>query len=271
MNGVEPTGERLQKVLARVGLGSRREIDGWIAAGRVRVDGRIARPGTRIAGRERVAIDGKLVALSNTRRARAPRVIALHKPAGTICTHRDPQRRPSIYRLLPPAPEDGRWIAVGRLDFNTSGLILLTDDGELAHRLMHPRHEITRIYKVRVRGEANASQLRNLRRGVTVDGELLACDRVCIAGGRGHNKWYECHLHTGRKHEVRRLWAACGLQVARLIRTGFGGISLSPELRAGHTQELKPQQWRALYRLVALSVPPVSQARRRAASSGGRN
>lgn len=245
--------ERLQKFLAAAGYGSRREIDALIAAGRVAVNGKIAEPGAKVVSGDRIAIDGKSCHTPPVV-ARAPRVIAVHKPPDVICTHRDPAQRATVFDLLPGGR---RWIMVGRLDLTTSGVLLFTDDGELAHRLMHPSQEIERVYAVRVRGEVTAVHLQAMQRGVDVDGERLRLDRITPRGGSGVNQWYECALHTGRNREVRRLWESQGLVVSRLIRIAFGPIGLPRKVAAGRWFEVTGQALAEVYALAGLPPPPA--------------
>lgn len=229
-------GVRLQKLLAELGLGSRRVIEGWIAAGRVRVNGRVAQLGDRVTPADRVRVDGQAVVRRAPRPA-LPQVIAYNKPEGQVVTRSDPRGRPTVFAHL-PRPEAGRWIAVGRLDLNTSGLILFTTDGELANRLMHPSREIEREYAVRVLGSVPPEVLTRLTAGLPLEDGDARFDSVTEAGGRGANRWYHVVLREGRNREVRRLWEAAGCQVSRLIRIRFGNIPLGPRLFAG--------RWRAL-------------------------
>ena len=246
-------GERLQKVLAGRGLGSRREIEDWIRAGRLTIDGRTASLGDRVGPRDRVCLDGRRIDLEN-RVAMAPRVIAYHKPVGEVCTRRDPEGRPSVFASLPGVGR-GRWILIGRLDINTSGLLLLSNDGELAHRLMHPSHAVEREYAVRVRGEVDEDCLRRLRQGVELEDGRAAFDSIRDAGGTGSNHWYHVVLREGRKREVRRLWESQGLQVSRLTRVRFGGITLPRSLAPGQWRELDVGERDALYVSVGLPAP----------------
>lgn len=232
--------ERLQKLLASAGVGSRREIEGWISAGRVSVDGRVARLGDRASPAEQVRVDGRLVAL---RKAEAPvRVILYHKPIGELVTRSDPGGRPTVFSHLPPL-RGGKWAAVGRLDINTSGLLLLTDSGELANRLMHPRFEVLREYSVRALGRLSPEQRRRLLSGVELEDGRAAFERLETLGSdAGANRWYRVALREGRNREVRRLFEAVGLRVNRLIRTGYGPVYLPRDLEPGRWRELEPRR-----------------------------
>ena len=247
-------GERLQKWLAGQGLGSRRRIETWIAEGRITVDGDPAFLGQKVSGHERIKIDGKLVRASRNRALR-PKVIIYHKPAGEICTRSDPQDRPSIFDKLPHLAH-GRWIGVGRLDFQTSGLLLLTNDGELAHRLMHPSTGLKREYAVRVLGEVDPKSLQRLRRGIELDDGLAKFDVVEFAGGDGRNRWYRVEVSQGRNRIVRRLWEAIGHRVSRLIRTRFGPIHLPRPLPAGKSRPLDAREMNKLYVAAGLKADP---------------
>lgn len=244
--------EKLQKVLARAGLGSRRSIERWIEAGRLTVDGVPARLGQRITPDNRIALDGRPVPLE--RLAPRARVLIYHKPEGEVCTRSDPEGRPTVFERL-PALRAGRWITVGRLDVNSSGLLLVTDDGELAHRLMHPSSGIEREYAVRVFGEVDEAAVRRLTEGVRLEDGPARFESVRFAGGSHANRWYHVVLKEGRKREVRRLWEAIGAQVSRLIRVRYGPVTLPRRLRPGKWQALDRQSVGALYALVGLSPP----------------
>lgn len=239
-------GEKLHKVLARHGKGSRREIERWIADGRVTVDGFVAQTGLRVDGSETVHLDGKRIRLSAAKQDQATRVLIYNKPEGQLCTRRDPQGRPTIFESLPSISE-GRWITVGRLDLNTTGLLLVTNDGELAERLMHPRYQIEREYACRVLGEATSLKLKKLSNGVLLDGQLCRFSSILDKGGRGANHWYHVTLMEGRNREVRRLWEKVGLRVSRLLRIRFGPIKLPKDLRVGSWIELNHENVGKLY------------------------
>jgi 23S rRNA pseudouridine2605 synthase len=214
-------------------------MESLIAAGRITVNGRAATLGEKIGPRDRVAFDGRPVRLSFD--LRAPRVLLYHKVAGEIVSARDPQGRPTVFERL-PRMRNGHWVAIGRLDYNTGGLLLFTDSGELANRLMHPRHEVEREYAVRVRGELSPQQLSRLQEGVSLEDGLARFDRIEPRGGRGSNRWYEVVLREGRNREVRRMFDVLGITVSRLLRVRFGPFVLPPRLRRGQWLELEPGQ-----------------------------
>ncbi len=245
--------EKLHKVLARLGVGSRREIERLIAAGRVRVDGAVASLGVRVDGDERVDLDGRRLDLGGIA-LRSGRVIVYNKPEGEICTRRDPGRRRTVYESLPP-PGDGRWIAVGRLDINTSGLLLFTTDGELANGLMHPRRGLEREYLCRVRGPVARESLERLRAGIEIDGEQAKFMRVEHRSGSGVNQWYRVVLRRGHYREVRRLWQAVGNPVSRLVRIRFGSIRLPRTLARGGWVELDRRAVETLRRTAGIDHP----------------
>ncbi len=244
--------ERVQKLLAHVGLASRRQIEVWIKEGRVKVNGRIAQLGDSMDRRAKVFIDGKPVSLRQSGRA-AHKVIMVNKPLGVICSEKDPQKRPSLFATLPKL-KGQRWVSVGRLDINTSGLILLTTHGELANRLMHPKYELEREYLVRVMGKVSESNLKKLVNGVDLDDGLAKFMRVKHMRGRGLNQWYKVVLAEGKNREVRRLWAVLGHEVSRLIRTRYGPITLSRNAKRGEQLYLNEKQISGLYELVGLEL-----------------
>lgn len=232
--------EKLQKVLARAGHGSRREMEAWIAAGRISIDGEIASLGDRIEADAKVRIDGRAISIKSEEDI-VCRVIAYHKPEGEICSRKDPEGRPTVFDRLPKT-RDSRWVAVGRLDINTSGLLLFTSDGELANRLMHPSNEVEREYAVRTFGEVNDACIQHLRMGVTLEDGPANFDKVKAAGGEGMNKWWHVTLSEGRNREVRRLWESQEVQVSRLIRIRYGSIELPKSLPRGGWVELTLEQ-----------------------------
>jgi 23S rRNA pseudouridine2605 synthase len=226
-------------------------MEAAIAAGRVTVDGARATLGARVAPGARVAVDGHGVRLRSGERE--PRVLIYHKPAGELVTASDPKGRPTVFRNLPPL-RGGHWIAVGRLDFNTGGLLLFTDSGDLADRLMHPRSEIEREYAVRVRGELSREQVERLTRGVMLEDGPAKFDRIAPGGGTGSNRWYQVVLREGRNREVRRMFEALGVTVSRLMRVRFGPLMLPSYLRRGRWRNLEPQEVRALLSVVQATV-----------------
>ncbi|MGF1613936.1 MAG: 23S rRNA pseudouridine(2605) synthase RluB [Gammaproteobacteria bacterium] len=241
---------KLQKVLANAGFGARREMERWIAAGRVLVNGRLAETGMRVGEADTITLDGRhLPALAA--RPRRRRVLCYHKPAGEACTRRDPEGRPTVFEHLPRL-KGSRWIAIGRLDFDSSGLLLLTNDGELAHRLMHPRNQIEREYAVRVLGVVTAEKLAQLKAGVALQDGVAHFEQVREAGGDGANRWYHVTLLEGRNREVRRLWESQGCQVSRLIRVRFGPVLLRRGIRTGHGEELSRERVAELAQAVGL-------------------
>lgn len=255
---VPEEGERIQKVLAHAGLGSRREIEQWIASGAVRVNGVEAKPGDRLRTSDKVTVDGKPVQFA--RRLQQPtRVLIYHKPSGELVTRRDPEGRPVVFTQL-PRPKEGRWIAVGRLDINTQGLLLLTNNGELANRLMHPSFEQEREYAVRVLGEIREEVLERLRQGVTLEDGPARFDNITSAGGEGANRWYRVTLREGRNRIVRRLFESQGLTVSRLIRVRYGDIALPPRLRARTFYELSEKEVGALLKSAGLELAPLRTA-----------
>ncbi len=227
--------ERLQKVLANAGLASRREIEKWIEAGRIKVNGKIAILGTRVSERDKIFIDDKAVYLNDL--TVNHQTIAYHKPTGQICSRSDPEGRDTVFSHLPKL-KNQRWISVGRLDINTSGLLLFTTDGELANKLMHPSSEIDREYAVRVLGKVDDDMIKKLTKGVKLNDGFAKFKSVREAGGEGANHWYHVILTEGKNREVRRLWEAIGVKVSRLIRIRFGEVKLNRGLQAGNSEEI---------------------------------
>ncbi|WP_077531217.1 23S rRNA pseudouridine(2605) synthase RluB [Vreelandella utahensis] len=248
-------GERLQKLLARAGLGSRRAIEGWISQGRVQVNGEVAQLGARATAQDEIVVDGRSVDLDS---AASPtrRVIVYNKPEGEVTTRDDPEGRPTVFERLPQLTGE-RWIAVGRLDISTSGLLLFTTDGELANRLMHPSWQVDREYAVRIFGEVDDAMAERLVSGVTLeDGDARFTDLV-YWGGTGHNHWYYVAIMEGRNREVRRLWESQGVQVSRLKRVRHGPIFLPSRLSAGRWEELGQADVDTLSDSVGLERVPV--------------
>ena len=231
-------GEKLQKVLARAGQGSRREIEAIIAENRVSVDGKIATLGDRINVHSgvKVRIDGNLINLTQAQKE-VCRGLMYYKPEGELCTRHDPEGRATVFDRLPRL-NGARWIAVGRLDINTSGLLLFTTDGELANRLMHPSREVEREYSVRVFGQVDEAMLTRLKKGVQLEDGPANFKEIKFGGGVGMNQWFDVTLMEGRNREVRRLWESQGIQVSRLIRIRYGNIKLMKTLPRGGWQEM---------------------------------
>lgn len=266
--------ERLQKLLADAGVASRRQIEAWITEGRITVNGRPAEIGQKATHEDRIRVDGKPVQLQ--RKAERPRVLVYRKQVGEVVTRQDPEGRRTVFRKLPPLTT-GRWITVGRLDVNTSGLLLLTNHGELARRLMHPSFEINREYAVRVLGDVTPEIIHTLtREGVDIDGHVSRFDSLrpgVNEDGEGANQWWTVTLHEGRHREVRRLFESQRLQVSRLIRTVYGPIALGRGIRSSGFREATAAELRALLQAVQLDqeitlesgARPRGKARRQAA------
>ena len=242
---------RIQKLLADAGLGSRRNIEEWIRAGRITVGGRVAQLGDRATAADELCLDGRRLELASaTQRGTAGELLLYHKPLGEVTTRQDPQGRPTVFERL-PALSRGRWINVGRLDVNTSGLLLFTTDGELAHRLMHPSSEIEREYLVRVRGRPAPAVVRSLLSGVELEDGPARFDRISQEGGpQGEDdpshSTFRVVLHEGRNREVRRLWNAVGVDVSRLLRVRYGPVELPRDLRPGMSRRAEASLARRL-------------------------
>jgi 23S rRNA pseudouridine2605 synthase len=244
--------ERLQKWLAGQGLGSRRKMETWISEGRITVDGEVAVLGQKGSGDARIKVDGELLRV-NRRPASKPKVILYHKPAGEICSRSDPEGRPTVFDQLPHLAR-GRWIGVGRLDLQTTGLLLLTDDGELANRLMHPSAGLQREYAVRVLGDVSAEDLRKMRRGIKLDDGVARFEQVEFEGGEGRNRWYRVVVSVGRNRIVRRMFERIGCRVSRLTRVRFGPINLPRPLPAGKSRSLNVDEIARLFDAAGLDV-----------------
>jgi 23S rRNA pseudouridine2605 synthase len=239
---------RLQKLLAATGLGSRRAVEQWIRDGRVTIGGRPARLGDQAGPGDDVRLDGKKVEIALEAPA-AGELLLYNKPLGELTTRSDPEGRPTVFERLPP-PRHGRWISVGRLDVNTSGLLLFTTDGELAHRLMHPSTEIEREYRVRLRGAPSAQALEALSRGVELEDGRAHFERIVpeqegVGDGRSHSR-YRVVIKEGRNREVRRLWRAVGCEVSQLARVRYGPLELPESLRPGSWRRASAQELAAL-------------------------
>ncbi|HWL61204.1 MAG TPA: pseudouridine synthase [Steroidobacteraceae bacterium] len=233
--------ERIQKLLAAAGLGSRRGIEAWLAAGRLKVNGQVARLGDKASATDRFELDGRPLQLSVTPEIQSgsPAMLLYHKPVGEVTTRSDPQGRPTVFDRLPPPPS-GRWVVVGRLDVNTSGLLLFTNDGALAHHLMHPSNEVERRYLVRVRGTPAPDLPARLQRGLQLEDGLARFDRVEPSGRSEGHAWYQVSLREGRNREVRRLFEAAGYEVSRLKRLAYGEWVLPDDLPPGQSRLANP-------------------------------
>lgn len=231
---------KLHKALADAGLGSRRELEDWIIAGRVSVNGMPAHVGQRIGPEDKIRVNGKLIQLRFAQ-GRLPRVLIYHKPEGEIVSRDDPEGRPSVFDKLPRL-KAGRWITVGRLDFNSCGLLVVTNNGDLANRMMHPRYELEREYAVRILGELTEEQKQQLLDGVMLEDGPAKFNSLIDKGGEGSNHWYHVTLNEGRNREVRRMFEAIGLTVSRLMRVRYGPISLPPRLKRGQCRDLEPNE-----------------------------
>lgn len=250
---VPAAGEKLQKVLARMGLGSRRQVEEWISAGRVTVNGEPARLGCRVDSLDQIAVDGRPLKRDlNTEVVR--RVLIYNKPEGEVCTRDDPEGRPTVFDQLPRLKQ-GRWVNVGRLDINTTGLLLFTTDGELANRLMHPSWQMDREYAVRVMGEVDEEMIERLKEGVMLEDGPARFTDIVSSGGEGINRWFHVCLLEGRNREVRRLWESQGVRVNRLKRVRFGPVFLGAEVPVGRWREMNQQELDVLSAEVGL--PPV--------------
>lgn len=262
----EDDAPKLHKVLADAGLGSRRDMEELIIAGRVSVNGEPAHIGQRILPTDQVRINGKLVQRKVTKRP--PRVLMYHKPAGEIVSTSDPEGRPSVFEHLPPI-KASKWLAVGRLDFNTEGLLLFTNSGDLANRLMHPRYGIEREYAVRTLGELEEGMRQKLLSGVELEDGTAQFSKIADGGGEGVNKWYRVTIGEGRNREVRRMFEAVGLTVSRLIRTRYGALTLPSTLKRGRWEEMDEHAVRELMALSGMEKP--SQGQQQSKGRGGRN
>lgn len=259
-----PVGEKLQKVLARMGVASRRDAEQWIKDGRIKVNGLVASLGMRVTPRDSISVDGEAVK-QDREAARLRRVILYNKPEGEVCTRRDPEGRPTVFERLPRL-KSGRWINIGRLDINTTGLLIFTTDGELANRMMHPSYNMDREYAVRVRGEVTDEMIENLKNGVMLeDGPAKFTDIQAAPEGDGFNRWFHCVVMEGRNREVRRLWESQGLVVSRLKRVRFGPVFLTSALSVGRWREMDQRELDILSKEVGLepvALPEQSQKTR---------
>ena len=253
--------EKLQKLLATAGLGSRRELEKWISAGRVSVNGATSKLGDRAVPEDRILVDGRPVKVVTDD---SPRVLMYSKPEGEVCTTVDPDGRPTVFDKLPKVSR-GRWIAIGRLDINTSGLLLFTNHGELANRLMHPSYEVKREYMVRVHGEVTEAMIQRLSEGVILEDGVAKFQTVKAQHSRSNdernasNQWFRVILGEGRTREVRRLWESQGVEVNRLKRISYGPIELPSIVRRSDFIELDPKQVVSLFRAVSMKPPKFSE------------
>ncbi len=245
--------DKLQKVLANKGLGSRRGMEKWIEAGRVRVNGVLATLGDRVEPGDRIQVDGRTLGRT-AEDGEAVRMILYNKPEGQICSRQDAEGRPTVFDQLPKL-KGQRWVAVGRLDINTSGLLLFTTDGELANRLMHPGFQVEREYSVRVNGQVDEAMLERLRHGVELDDGVARFSDIQDGGGVGSNHWFYVVLMEGRNREVRRLWESQGVMVSRLKRVRYGHVFIPSKAKAGRWSDLERADIKRFYQLVNLPVP----------------
>jgi len=252
--------ERVQKVLANAGHGSRREIERWIRCERISINGSVAQLGDRIESSDKVTLDGQPLKLGSS--AVTPRCIGYHKPQGEVCTRSDPEGRTTVFESLPPL-KGQRWISIGRLDISTSGLLLFTNDGQLANALMHPSNEVSREYAVRILGDPDAKTIEKLKKGVRLEDGLARFDSIEAAGGAGANRWFNVVLKEGRNREVRRIWEAVGITVSRLMRVRFGSIRLPDRLGRGRYANLTKGQITALYKSAGLVMPTQPEPSKR--------
>ncbi len=241
-------GEKLQKVLARSGLGSRREMERWIEQERISIDGRISQLGDRVLPGQRIEVDGRPLDADDGEKTRC---LLYHKPTGEVCSRKDPEGRRTVFERLPKV-KSGRWISIGRLDYNTSGLLIFTTDGELANALMHPSANIEREYMVRVMGEVTDEMLQAMREGVMLEDGVARFTDIQPGGGDGLNSWYYVVLMEGRNREVRRLWESQGLTVSRLKRVRYGELFIPSKVKKGQWEELGAKEVATLYRMAGM-------------------
>jgi 23S rRNA pseudouridine2605 synthase len=257
----EPT-QRLHKLMALAGLGSRRDMEEMIASGRVTVNGETAKLGQGVTQYDIVRVDSRPLKLNFE--PELPQVLIYHKPEGEIVSQDDPEGRASVFDKLPRIKQ-GKWIAIGRLDINTSGLLIFTNSGELANRFMHPRYEVEREYAVRIFGELTEGQMLTLTQGIELEDGPASFDSISPQGGEGANHWYQVIIREGRNREVRRLFEAFQLPVSRLMRVRFGPVNLPPRVKRGTMLKLEPKQVVDLLEWAGLEVPrtPMKQLSQR--------
>lgn len=232
--------ERVQKILSQAGLGSRREMEKWIAQGFVEVNGKVISLGDVAGPDDKISVKGRLIA-NPLKDKKAPRILLYHKPVGEVSSRHDPKFEKTVFDNLPKLHKS-RWVQVGRLDVNTSGLLLFTNDGELAHKLMHPSSELEREYAVRVHGEVTDEMVLALKKGVTLDDGVAKFKHITFQGGEGRNTWYHVVLTEGRNREVRRMWESQGVEVSRLIRIRYGSLKMPKYLGRGQSTELSENE-----------------------------
>jgi 23S rRNA pseudouridine2605 synthase len=262
--GAEETTQKLQKILAQAGLGSRRAMEEWIKDGRVTVNGKAATLGMRVGAGDQIKVGNRIIR-ARPDDAGTPRVLIYHKPEGEITSRNDPRGRPSVFDRLPKI-SGARWITVGRLDFNSCGLLLFTTSGELANRLMHPRFELEREYAVRILGVLRDDQMERLTEGVQLDDGIARCESVEARGGEGSNRWYHVVLREGRNREVRRIFGSLGFTISRLMRVRYGPVELPARVKRGQSLELSADETRRFLAWLdaaqaAAEAPPVQRGR----------
>lgn len=242
--------QKLQKVLAQAGLGSRRDMEQWIKEGRVTVNGEVAGIGTRVGPEDLIKVGRRIVRWPAPQQL--PRVLLYHKPEGEIVSRDDPEGRDTVFAKL-PRPRGAKWLAVGRLDYNTCGLLIFTTSGEVANRMMHPSFEVEREYAVRLLGQLSAEQIAKLKSGITLADGVARCESIADGGGEGANHWYRLVLKEGRNRVVRRMFEALGLTISRLMRVRFGIVGLPPRLKRGQFIELTEAETRRLLEWLQLA------------------
>ncbi|MGK0440660.1 MAG: 23S rRNA pseudouridine2605 synthase [Pseudohongiellaceae bacterium] len=249
---IEPNGEKLQKLLAQAGLGSRREMEKVISAGRVRVNDQVAKLGDRVSAKDKIFVDGQIVKIIESNKY-AGKVLIYNKPEGEICSRSDPEGRRTVFERLPKLA-NGRWISVGRLDFNTSGLLLFTTDGTLANKLMHPSSVIEREYMCRILGHVDEPMLKRLNDGVLLEDGVARFTDIVDSGSEGANRWFYVVVMEGRNREVRRLWESQEVQVNRLKRVRYGDIFLPSKLKQGQWAEMASKEVDEIYKMADLDI-----------------
>lgn len=236
--------ERLQKILSKAGFGSRREMERWIEQGLVQVNGVRAKLGDVASAEDKISVQGRIIR-NPLQIEQKTRILLYNKPVGEISSRKDPKHIKTVFDNLPRLKQ-GRWVQVGRLDINTSGLLIFTNNGDLANRLMHPRFELDREYAVRVHGQVSEDAVANMLKGVQLEDGLARFKKIDYRGGEGANTWYHVVIHEGRNREVRRLWQSQGVEVSRLIRVRYGALKLPRNLSRGQYVELSPKEVEAL-------------------------